>query len=181
MICDECGARDATIKLMTIVNGQKRERHLCTACMAKVQRQFTAVDLTSLAGLLGGLLREAGKQADLTAPEAERDLMCINCGLTYEQFKKTGLLGCGQCYQAFREPLEVMLKRVHGHSQHAGRVPGGLKGGVALKLSIDRLKQQLVRAIAEEAYEDAALLRDQIRALKAQIEEMTAKEAESHE
>ena len=38
-------------------------------------------------------------------------------------------------------------------------------------LNIDRLRQQLAKAIAEEAYEDAAQYRDQIRALNAQLEE----------
>ncbi len=169
MICDECGVNDATIKLMTIVGGEKRERHLCTECMTKVKKQFSSLDLSSLAGLLGGLL-QAVKQDDGEAEEPVIDLTCPNCQSTYEEFRKTGFLGCPACYQAFHEPLEVMIKRVHGHTQHAGRVPGGSSSDLSIRLKIDRLKQQLGRAIAEEAYEEAARLRDQVRALKIQLE-----------
>ena len=37
-------------------------------------------------------------------------------------------------------------------------------------MNIDRLRQDLVKAIAAEEYEEAARLRDQIRALKQQLE-----------
>ena len=37
-------------------------------------------------------------------------------------------------------------------------------------MNIDRLRQELVKAIAAEEYEEAARLRDQIRALKQQLE-----------
>ena len=80
------------------------------------------------------------------------------------------MLGCAQCYQAFRKPLEGLLMRVHGNTQHAGRIPGGVKSDVSIRMNIDRLRQDLVKAIAAEEYEEAARLRDQIRALKQQLE-----------
>lgn len=173
MICDECGVNNATIKIMAIVNGEKQERHLCTACMAKMKNKFTTVDLSNLAGLLGGLLQAAQLQGAKQA-EPAIDLTCESCGLTYEEFKKTGFLGCANCYQSFREPLSEMLKRINGHAQHTGRVPGGASGDISMRLNLDRLKQQLGRAIAEEAYEEAATLRDQIRALKARLDGVQA-------
>lgn len=176
MICDECGVNNATIKLMTITGGQKTERHLCAECMNKMRGKFGAMDLSSLAGILSGLLQQAVKQQSPDEAAATAGLACPSCGQTYEAFKQTGFLGCAQCYQAFREPLEIMLKRVHGHAQHCGRVPGGQAGGVSIKLNIDHLKQQLGRAIAEEEYEEAARLRDQIRSLKSQLEEAHVRE-----
>ena len=86
-------------------------------------------------------------------------------GMEYSQFKRNGMLGCADCYKAFREPIEDMLIRMHGNAQHVGRVPGGVNSQVSLKLQIDKLKQQLLRAVSEEEYEMAASLRDQIRAL----------------
>ena len=71
-----------------------------------------------------------------------------------------------------------MLNRIHGNVQHTGKVPGGVRKDVSLKLSIDRLKQQLVKAIADEAYEDAATYRDQIRALTQQLEAAQKAEAD---
>ena len=91
--------------------------------------------------------------------------------MTYETFRKTGLLGCADCYKEFREPLEKLIMSIHANTQHTGRVPGGLAKRVSLKATVDQLKAKLVNAIAAEEYEEAARLRDQIRALKQQLEE----------
>ena len=91
--------------------------------------------------------------------------------MTYGEFRKCGMLGCAACYDAFREPMTALLQRIHGNTQHAGRVPGGVHSGVSIRMSIDRLKQQLQRAVAAEEYEQAAKLRDAIRALSAQLEQ----------
>ena len=170
MICDECGVNTATIKLMTISGGEKTERHLCTQCMRRLRGQFGVVDLSSLAGILSGLLQQAAKQLSPEEAEAAAGLSCQGCGQSYEAFRESGFLGCAQCYQAFREPLTTLLKRVQGHAQHCGRIPGRKTDDVSLRLSLSRMRQQLNRAIAQEEYEEAARLRDQIRALTAQLE-----------
>ena len=53
-------------------------------------------------------------------------------------------------------------------------VAGAAPSDVPLKLTIDRMRQQLTHAIETEEYEKAAGLRDQIRALSAQLEANTA-------
>ena len=80
------------------------------------------------------------------------------------------MVGCAQCYSDFREPLQAMLSRVHGHTQHVGRVPGGADHQLSMKLKLEKLRQELKSAVAQEEYETAASLRDQIRALNAQLE-----------
>jgi len=169
MMCEECGVRPAKFHLTTIAGDQKQERRLCPVCMAKYQKQLPGIDFTNLAGLLSSFLEGVGKSSEQVDPETEA-LSCPGCGMTYTTFRKGGKLGCAECYKAFKKPIEALLLRVHGNTQHAGKIPGGLKSDVSIRLNIDRLKQQLVRAIAEEAYEDAAQLRDQIRALNAQLE-----------
>ena len=170
MMCEECGVRPAKFHITTIAGDQKKERNLCPVCMAKYQKQLPGLDLANLAGFLSGFL-EAGKERAAERVDAETaSLVCENCGMTYESFRKGGQLGCAECYKVFKKPLEALLLRVHGNTQHAGKIPGGLKSDVSIRLNIDRLKQRLGRAIAEEAYEEAAQLRDQIRALNAQLE-----------
>ena len=61
---------------------------------------------------------------------------------------------------------DVLTYLIDGTS---GLAPGGVDGKVAVKMAIDRKKQKLMRAIAEEEYETAAALRDEIRALTAQL------------
>ncbi len=168
MICDECGIRPATIRLMTIVNGEKAARNLCVRCMTDMKKQLPNLDLSGLDSMLANLLaatKKAGVQSD-----PEIDITCEHCGTTYAEFQKTGLLGCAECYNAFREPLSELLKRIHGQSQHTGHVPGAAPASVPSKLSIYGLKQQLSQAIADEAYERAAELRDKIRVLTAEAE-----------
>ena len=98
-------------------------------------------------------------------------LTCEQCGMTYAECQKCGMLGCANCYKAFKAPLDALLQRIHGNTQHAGRIPGSVRSGVSIRMNIDRLRQRLQKAIAEEEYEQAARLRDSIRALTAQLAE----------
>jgi len=173
-MCDECGIRPATIRITTIVNGEKRDRNLCSECLASSQR-FKR-DFSNLAGHLNGLL-DALKSGPSKAEEPLPDIACSRCGTTYEQYRKNGMVGCAQCYSDFREPLQNMMSRVHGHTQHVGRIPGGADRQLSLKLKLEKLRQELKQAIVQEEYETAAGLRDQIRSLTALLE----KEAEDHE
>lgn len=173
-LCEECGLRPASIRLGMIVNGQKQEKRLCPECMAKMQKTLPGLNLGNLAGVLSGMMagKNAVRRGHEQPPEDENymQLSCLNCGTTYEEFQKSGMVGCSNCYKAFHEPIEALLTRVSGHQQHVGRVPGGKGSALSNKLAVDRLKQRLVRAIADEEYEEAALLRDRIRALTAQID-----------
>ena len=164
MICDECGVRPATIHLTTFTDGEKQDKNLCATCLTKYKMNLPTLDLTNLAGILGCFIEKAltGKKEE---PDSGFTATCESCQMDYKQFKRNGMLGCADCYKAFREPIEDMLIRMHGNAQHVGRVPGGVNSQVSLKLQIDKLKQQLLRAVSEEEYEMAASLRDQIRAL----------------
>ena len=170
MMCEDCGVRPAKFHLMTIINGDRIERNLCPECMAKHQKQLPGIDFSNLAGILNSILegRDAAEQARQEAEYAA--CTCEQCGMTYAEFQKGGMLGCAKCYRAFKVPLTALLQRVHGNTQHAGRVPAGVHSGVSIRMNIDRLKQKLQRAVADEEYEQAARLRDAIRALTIQLE-----------
>ncbi len=176
-MCEQCGQNPATIRFAMIVNGKKTEKMLCQSCMREMRRTMPNIGLDNIAGMIGSLLsarRPKGDTAQIgLAPDDDRyaALICPQCGMEYEEFRKGGMVGCTACYRTFREPIEEVLTRVNGNVQHVGRVPGGKGSALSNKLAIDRLKQQLGRAIAEEEYERAASLRDQIRALTAQAEE----------
>jgi len=170
MRCEDCNERDATIRLTTIVNGEKVEKNLCASCMAKIKQQFPSLELWGFAGLLSGFLDAVKAEK----PEPLPEITCARCRTTYAGFVKSGLLGCADCYKSFREPLEALLKGIHGQTRHTGRIPGTSPSDVPLKLTIDRMRQQLTRAIETEEYEKAASLRDQIRALSAQLESKSA-------
>ena len=170
MMCEDCGIRPAKFHLMTIINGDRVERDLCPVCMAKHQKQLPGIDFSNLAGILNSIL-ESKDETEQAKLEAEYGgCTCEQCGMTYAEFQKGGMLGCANCYRAFKVPLTSLLQRVHGNTQHAGRVPGGVRSGVSIRMNIDRLKEKLQQAIADEEYEQAARLRDAIRALTIQLE-----------
>ena len=175
MMCEDCGVRPAKFHLMTIINGDRVEQNLCPVCMAKHQNKIPGLDFSNLAGILNNLLESSHREDDEQSPQIEPDnVACEQCGMTYAEFQKGGMLGCARCYQAFKTPLNALLQRVHGNTQHAGKVPGGEHSGVSIRMNIDRLRQKLQQAIEEEEYEQAARYRDAIRALTAQLERREA-------
>ena len=161
MQCDICGNKKATVHLTEIVDEQISELHLCEDCAreksVQMEQQF------GLADLLGGLA-DFGKQTK----EVEKvKAKCPNCGLTYDDFRKLGRLGCSECYTAFREYLGALLKKIHGSSQHLGKTPIQLAVSDQAKLEdLQELKNQLNTAIREENFEEAARLRDKIHRLE---------------
>ena len=171
MICDECGIRPAKFHLVTITNDERNERNLCPICMAKYQKKLPGIDFSNLAGILSSVLNPSGTRKGVELNERYEALQCEQCGMTYAEFSKSGMLGCSACYGAFREPLSTLIQQIHGNLQHAGRIPNTVKRDVSIRANIERLRQQLQRAIAQEEYEKAATLRDTIRSLQSQLSE----------
>jgi protein arginine kinase activator len=99
--------------------------------------------------------------------EALEEISCPNCGLTYEEFRKTSNLGCSHCYRAFRRNLNFVIKNVQGSTAHKGKYPK-INGKLLFsKKKILELKKLLAKSVEEEEYEQAARLRDEIRGLEA--------------
>ena len=161
MTCDLCGKKKATVHLTEIVDEQMLEMHLCEECAreksVQMEQQFGLSDL--LAGLA-----DFGKQVkDYEKVKS----VCPSCHLTYEDFKKLGRLGCSECYTAFQDQLGGLLKRIHGSNHHHGKTPGNVPVQALPKTdSLRDLKQQLQQAIEQERFEQAAELRDKIRAME---------------
>ncbi len=164
MTCDLCGKTEATVHLTEIINDQTRELHLCEVC-AREKGEKAAQDF-GLADLLAGLADFSAK----TEQGAKAPLACAHCGMTYEEFRKTGRLGCGRCYESFYQVLAPLLKRIHGSIQHIGKTPAKLKRKAPRgPEDLVRLKERLKKVVASESFEEAVQLRDQIRALEAKL------------
>ena len=160
MTCDICHKKEATVHLTEIINDQVTKMNLCEDCArdkgTEMEEHF------GLSELLAGLTDMGG----VVEPETPITTKCQNCGLTYQNFRKLGRLGCGECYDAFKKELAPLLKRIHGADRHIGKVP--LKGGKTIKdtRTLQDLKLQLEKAIQMEEFEEAAKLRDKIRGLE---------------
>lgn len=175
MLCCVCHQNEATVHLTQIANDKIQKVDLCEPCAkAKGVNDPTGF---SLADLLLGL----GSAQELT-PGAEKgeEVACPRCGFTQADFKKTGRLGCADCYATFKDGLSGMLKSMHKGVRHVGKTPGEPAPRSAGKPEAARppapkadasqrvktLETKLRQAVASEDYEQAARLRDEIRELK---------------
>jgi protein arginine kinase activator len=156
--CQVCGANPATVHLTDLVQGKKKETHLCQGC-AESQQILGQQQELNLPAILQALIgHHVGPQADELAR-----LACPACGIRYMEFRARGRLGCPHDYAVFRTGLEPLLHRIHRSARHVGKAPrrGPLPPGRQAELS--ELRRRLDAAVAAEAYEEAARYRDLLR------------------
>lgn len=201
MLCD-CGKHEATIHEVIITSDKRKvERHLCEECARK---QGVSSDpyipinqlISTTSYIMGQVItseNEDREESQPIDPIKARPAMkarlspqaCLGCGQTFSNFKKTGLLGCPACYQAFEDRIGPMIERAHeGGCSHVGKVPRralceckgsgdterieSLLGDVRQREErLETLRQRLAKAIHDEEYEHAAMLRDELTRLTA--------------
>lgn len=177
MKCQKCNIREANVHLVKSVNGIKKEIHMCDKCAAEDMEmgELTAglgqSSLFGLGNLLSGLFSAGYSLGEQEPISLTGSVKCKKCGMSLQEFKNNGTMGCDECYEAFGKNIEPLLKRLHGSVVHKGRVPGKIEHKIKADREIDRLKELLNKAICEEAYEKAAELRDEIKALERAKEE----------
>ena len=100
--------------------------------------------------------------------------MCPGCGSTLSDIAKSSKVGCAQCYDVFARQLTNVLHKAHGSTEHVGKRPKRIK---EIKLTVTSLLEQIsekeglmAKAITSEKYEDAAVIRDELKTLNAQKE-----------
>jgi protein arginine kinase activator len=161
MLCDVCKCNDATVFLTQILEGKMHKVNLCEAC----SKEKGVQDPTSFA--LADLLLGLGATDEIEKGAASQK--CAVCGFTQADFKKTGRLGCSECYVTFSDALTSLLKAMHKGTEHVGKLPEHAQRAVALSHRMRTLTENLQKAVADENYETAASLRDQIRQLESEL------------
>jgi protein arginine kinase activator len=115
----------------------------------------------ALADLMLGL----GVSQEMEQSSGGVEIKCPRCGFTQADFKKSGRLGCPECYKTFAEGLEGLLKTMHKGTRHAGKVPEALRASRDQADRLKSLQKKLDKAIKEEDFEQAAQLRDELKQL----------------
>src|SRR5580658_3046561 len=169
MLCMLCKQNPAKVHLTQIVEDKMQKVDLCEDC-AK-QKGVNDPASFSLADLLLGL----GASQEMAQAASGVEIRCPGCGFTQADFKKAGRLGCAQCYATFAEGLESLLKTMHKGIKHVGKVPAALRQGRDLNERLKHLQKKLDRAVTAEDFEQAAGLRDEIKAAKEQLDNIPAK------
>jgi protein arginine kinase activator len=169
MFCDECHLRPVVMKFQVASHGQTIERSLCQVCGQKYSGMLNVPLNLGAQGpfaLLSGMLTPAPAQgAALPGPAR-----CDRCGYTFHQFQHTSMLGCPECYEAFSSQMEIILRRSQGGTvQHAGKFPSRCGGRREARRKVESLSRALEQAVQEQRFEEAARLRDEIRALREEM------------
>ena len=159
MLCCICTEKNATVHLTQITGDKMQKVDLCEEC-AKTKGVNDQTGF-SLADLLLGL----GASQELEQSADGKEAKCPQCGFTHADFKKSGRLGCSECYVTFSEGLGGLLKTMHKGTRHVGKVPESLRTRRDLSDQLTALQKKLNKAIETEDFEQAALLRDQIKQL----------------
>lgn len=179
MVCQNCGKNEATIIYTQVMNGEKKQFALCKDCARKLGIENIVPDLSmSFRNVLGDFFNDYAESMLLPSLE-NNTIKCKNCGMTYEDFINNGMFGCEECYDTFQDPIDSLLKNLHGTTKHVGR---GINNKNAEKIVVEDdekqennaenkkdndaqkdLQQELEKAIREERYEDAAKIRDKIK------------------
>ncbi len=175
LICQRCNQNPATLHFTKIINGEKTEVHLCEHCAQEKGEMFmfSGDSAFSINNLLASFLNmnPTFSQAKETF-QPEELVQCSKCSMTLPQFVKIGRFGCSNCYSAFKNHLTPIFRKLHsGNSEHKGKVPIRTGGNIHYKKQIQELKLMLQKLIAEEEFEKAADVRDEIRVLEQKLAE----------
>ena len=179
MKCEICHKNEATIHIQEITNIGKKKVNLCSECVLnhKLSNGITDVDINEiLKKFSSDFFPPEKKFPDLQEVHFSLNekndstifqLKCSSCGWDGMKLKKTGRLGCGKCYQVFKEVLKNIIKDMHYDTVHLGKRPvfNNLEQKeIVARLSL--LRKELEEHVKKEEYEQAALIRDKINDLK---------------
>jgi len=156
MKCQSCSSK-ATVHFTDIIKGNKKEVHLCQSCAE--QKQLIKNQELNFPTILQNLI---GQHIGPLTDELAR-LTCPACGIKYMEFRAEGRLGCPNDYLVFRTGLEPLLLRLHRSVRHKGKAPRHGQSLGQATAEVIEMRSRLHLAVEAENYEEAALLRDQIR------------------
>jgi protein arginine kinase activator len=169
MLCELCKQNEATVYITKIINGNKQEMRICEKCAKENEGINITGDVNfitpfSFQNILSGLMDYISQAQSTETKTLEPN--CKKCGTTYNEFKKTGVFGCSECYKYFNSTLTPLIKRVQGSSENVGKIPQKSGKDLMERKRLIQLKDELQKAIATEEYEKAAKIRDSIRELQ---------------
>jgi len=172
MLCEKCNKNIANVYLKNNINGNITENYLCSECAGKLYGQ----NYTSLFNLNSGLdsdifnMFNFDKIAAPSASPVTKNNICPMCNSSFSDIIKSGKAGCGRCYATFRSELEPNVIRIHGTAKHTGKIPKSMNTQITAKRKIEELNIKLKKMIAEQNFEEAAVIRDEINKINSGIQ-----------
>lgn len=166
MKCQSCGKREATVRYYENINGKQKEVFLCSDCAKEL-------GFDSFSDIFSPIFTSIPKFMD----DFNNVEVCPKCGYTFDEYTKTGLFGCPECYNTFKDKLDSLFLKLNGKNRHVSldsattlkekKVKVESKDNKDKKIvQMEQLKQQLKELVKNEEYEKAAVIRDKIKELE---------------
>ncbi|EFI41343.1 MULTISPECIES: UvrB/UvrC motif-containing protein [Peptoniphilus] len=167
MLCDSCGKKEAIISYTKMMGNDVEEVHLCADCAEKKMREDLEFN-SAVTGKMENFLKEIFKlTGNLNSDIVKKK--CSHCGTGFKELENNEL-GCEWCYDEFEDEIKSMLTSLKSSSKHKGKIPRSAGDKVVFKREEDELLNKLSVAIELEEYEEAARLRDELKALRGKNE-----------
>lgn len=165
MKCNICGKENAVIHIQQISGTKEVNINMCEKCAMEKGLRFGSKEFNLNFKNLLANFNSIKKVLEAT----ENSKICIECGVTFEELKKTGIAGCGACYTEFNKYISSFLKKTTKSCGHRGKHPFKIKILTKKQREVFALKKRLSKATISENFEEAAILRDKIRLVEKQI------------
>lgn len=163
MLCENCGKREATTHIKQVENGKANQYHFCNECARNLGYNDIFGEFSlNLSELFSSFFGDNNLQL------ADKEDRCEKCGCSFNDIVKTGRVGCADCYRKFYDKLLPSIQRIHGKANHLGKTPINTerKKRPSKKEIVEKLNLDMQKAVEQQNFEEAAVLRDRIRQLK---------------
>jgi len=152
VICQVCKKNEATICMVKMTNNKKDTVYICSTCASQMENKL----IGSINQLLNPMFETFFKAGNTI--EIDNNQICPTCGQTRREWYESNTLNCKDCAQFI--DTEVT---------HNGKIPKNNKEELYVINLIKEKESHLKKLVAEEKYEEAAIIRDEIKDLKGDI------------
>ncbi len=175
MLCEKCKKNNASVHYRYNENGKVTEIHLCSECAKEkgllLDNGTISSDFMSDKSLFADNFVKIPFSTLFNGncyikPQSTSLRVCPSCGMTENELRSSGKLGCERCYSVFSDLVDVMLNKMHMSTEYKGKIPAGRNESLSLKRKIEKLKNDMHSAVENQEYEEAAKIRDIIRSLE---------------
>ncbi len=173
MLCQRCQKAQSTVHIDEVkvfrapgaAENEVDQQHLCETCAQAADLPHIAVQQKTM--------DEVWKLLQMSAMKAQKKQArvtptCGTCGTSLEHLRRNGRVGCQDCYTTFANYLDSLLERMHGSTEHTGRIPGMDVEAAQRRRAMNDAREQLDVAVGEENFERAAELRDELQRLESE-------------
>jgi protein arginine kinase activator len=163
MHCQKCHKNFASIRYAEVVDGEVIDQHLCRECLDQKQtNQNAGFEFTKPSPFI-----RRDKESIRSATSHFKAIGCSTCSTNLQSIIDAGEVGCSQCYDTFSTHIDSILEGMHEGLAHTGKIPRQDNLRAKTRADLQTKRALLKTSLTVERYEEAAVLRDEIKELEA--------------